>query len=412
MARSVTGVYTLPQLPFTDGTVILSSVMNSDLSDIASALTSSLATDGVAFMTAPLYGYAGIPSNPGYTFDTNSGVGFYLSSGALKIAMSSTSIGSFAASATLSWYYKHFFAQNVSFLAGAFITGGINASVTITGDAIILGGLCVGYSGTPIADRVQLADDNYYIDFTLGVMSFDSNDYIQYVRATNIFTYNSGGLTLNQIQNGIALYKNHITLKEITAPASAPANSVYIYAKDNSGTTRVVYKDEQGVETFMGGPGQWEQIGQTKITSSVAGVSFSFTKRYSRLVLAAQGILSNAAVNMLVANLSDDGGTTLVSCRGACAEVAGNITVTAQAAFVELGAANDDSCGRIEYNRMDKTGPKSYTAIGANNTNDDGFYSAGMTASCGPANYIVLSNGDLSNISPGGCVTLFGLLAR
>lgn len=65
------GNYTLPEPPFVPNTVISSSAMNSDLTDIADALTASLARDGQGGMTAvlPLVG-AGF----NYTVDPDTGI--------------------------------------------------------------------------------------------------------------------------------------------------------------------------------------------------------------------------------------------------------------------------------------------------------------------------------------------------
>lgn len=54
MPRNGAGTYTLPEAPFVAGTAISSSAVNSDFSDIASAMTASVARDGQAAMTGPL----------------------------------------------------------------------------------------------------------------------------------------------------------------------------------------------------------------------------------------------------------------------------------------------------------------------------------------------------------------------
>lgn len=54
MARDGAGTYSLPQAPFVSGTVISSPAVNSDFSDIAAALTQSLAKDGQTVPTANL----------------------------------------------------------------------------------------------------------------------------------------------------------------------------------------------------------------------------------------------------------------------------------------------------------------------------------------------------------------------
>ena len=51
MARNGSGTYSLPQPPFTPGTTISSSAVNSDLSDIGAALTQSISKDGQTVYT-------------------------------------------------------------------------------------------------------------------------------------------------------------------------------------------------------------------------------------------------------------------------------------------------------------------------------------------------------------------------
>lgn len=80
MPRSITGIYTLPQPAFVAGTTILSASVNSDLSDIATTLTQSLATTGVSSMTGPIKAFAGAVNSPSYTFAGDIDTGFYLGS--------------------------------------------------------------------------------------------------------------------------------------------------------------------------------------------------------------------------------------------------------------------------------------------------------------------------------------------
>lgn len=75
MSRNGSGVYSLPVPPFTPGTVILSADVNSDFSDIATALTGSIAADGQTPITGQLRGSQA--SAPAYsiTGDINTGFG-------------------------------------------------------------------------------------------------------------------------------------------------------------------------------------------------------------------------------------------------------------------------------------------------------------------------------------------------
>lgn len=79
MPRSVDGIYTLPELPFVSGQTIQSAPVNSDFSDIADALTQSLATTGVSEMTGPIKAADGSVTAPSMTFVNALGTGFYLS---------------------------------------------------------------------------------------------------------------------------------------------------------------------------------------------------------------------------------------------------------------------------------------------------------------------------------------------
>lgn len=78
MPRNGSGTYTLPESPFVPNTVISSSDVNSDFSDIASALTDSVAADGQTPITGALQGVAGTAAAPGWTFHADTTSGMYL----------------------------------------------------------------------------------------------------------------------------------------------------------------------------------------------------------------------------------------------------------------------------------------------------------------------------------------------
>lgn len=76
MPRNGSGVYSLPQPPFTAGSVISSSAVNSNFSDVASALTGSLPRDGQGGMTGQLKASDGSIIAPGYSFTNETNTGF------------------------------------------------------------------------------------------------------------------------------------------------------------------------------------------------------------------------------------------------------------------------------------------------------------------------------------------------
>lgn len=110
MPRNGSGSYSLPEPPFVPLTTISSAAMNSDLSDIASAMTASLARDGQGGMTAVLPLNA---SGFSYTNDTNTGM-YRTGSDAQAIKCGGTDV--FAISTT-----------------GAGVTGDLSVSGSITG---------------------------------------------------------------------------------------------------------------------------------------------------------------------------------------------------------------------------------------------------------------------------------------
>lgn len=77
MPRNGSGTYSLPQAPFVAGTTISSSAMNSDLSDIATALTGSLPRDGQAGMSGQLKLADGSTVTPALSFTSDTNTGFY-----------------------------------------------------------------------------------------------------------------------------------------------------------------------------------------------------------------------------------------------------------------------------------------------------------------------------------------------
>lgn len=132
MPRSGGGVYTLPQAPFTPNTVIQSSVVNSDFSDIATALTQSLATTGVSSMTGAIKGFSGSQLLPGYAFASALSTGWFLS-GTNEISVVNAGVVTviFGASTTVTY------TGNVIYAGGFNVTG----SVTVGSNLTVVGSL-------------------------------------------------------------------------------------------------------------------------------------------------------------------------------------------------------------------------------------------------------------------------------
>ena len=119
MPRSPSGVYTLPVAAFVSGTIIKSADMNSDLSDIATALTQSLATTGVSAMTGPLVLSAGgTVTNPALSFTGFLTTGIYLAGpNSIGVTIAGLSACVFAADGSVMWNGAN------TFNAGILVTG-------------------------------------------------------------------------------------------------------------------------------------------------------------------------------------------------------------------------------------------------------------------------------------------------
>lgn len=77
MPRNGSGSYSLPEAAFVPGSTISSAAVNSDFSDIALALTGSVAADGQTPITGPITFSDGTFSAPGITFNSDTDTGIY-----------------------------------------------------------------------------------------------------------------------------------------------------------------------------------------------------------------------------------------------------------------------------------------------------------------------------------------------
>lgn len=99
MPRNGSGTYTIPSAAFVAGTKIASAPVNLNFSDLATAMTDSVAADGQTSMTGALLGFAGSDANPGITFASDNTTGFSLpSAGTIDVSCAGVKIGSFNSS--------------------------------------------------------------------------------------------------------------------------------------------------------------------------------------------------------------------------------------------------------------------------------------------------------------------------
>jgi len=91
MPRNSSGTYTLPVSAFVAGTTIKSADVNSDLADVGTALTQSVATTGVSSMTGPLKLADGSLAAPSLTLASDTTTGWYRSGAGTWVYVSSGS---------------------------------------------------------------------------------------------------------------------------------------------------------------------------------------------------------------------------------------------------------------------------------------------------------------------------------
>jgi hypothetical protein len=103
-----------------------------------------------------------------------------------------------------------------------FVASTVTQKLYPQGLEITSGGLTVGFSGVPSADRVSIGDANFYLDINTAspVLLFDANDYLCYVRASNTYQFVVGGAVAAQVDAAsvfIGADKTHLRLTSAAA---------------------------------------------------------------------------------------------------------------------------------------------------------------------------------------------------
>lgn len=147
MPRNGSGVYTLPESPFVPGTVISSAAVNSDYSDIATALTGSIAADGQTPITAAIKFFSGTAALPGIAWASDPDSGFYyISANTFGFSCSGTLAGTFS---TTGLALVGQIGAATGSISGNMSAGTYNTSVTIgTTGAVAVTGTAAGFTMT------------------------------------------------------------------------------------------------------------------------------------------------------------------------------------------------------------------------------------------------------------------------
>lgn len=263
MSRSSSGIYTLPVPPFVAGTVIKSADVNLDFSDIATALTQSLATTGVSSMTGPIKAAAGSAGAPSYSFASGLTTGFYLA-GTDQIGWSAAGVlaATFNADGTTTWLQTATFTNLI--ISGTFSIAG---TVSVGGDLRVAGSTFLGGNlqvvGS-ITSSLRVAAD---VVIT-GSLSVGSN----------------AGFSGNVVISSLSMYSSGwIDLQKQVATVSSPAaNRLRFYVKlDGVATGERPYAvDENGLDfplMFTGGQCQLTLSGTSLLLSPFQGNRLSIS---------------------------------------------------------------------------------------------------------------------------------------
>lgn len=319
MPRNSSGVYTLPEAAFVAGTTILSAAVNSDFSDLATAMTESLAITGVSSMTGPLKLSAGSAAAPSLTLVSDTDTGWY-NSAAGAWAFVSNAIEVVEISAT-----------------GVDITGVLSASgaVTFLSTLAVTGAFSVGAitavsASTPLSvrDTTNNTSEQGLITFglgsgvgvnatlrALGTGANDITDILLYIDTTKLITFTSTLITSALDFNIGASLKldtsGYFELTEIAAPGAGAANVARLYSVDDTGTTRLAYVDSAGtITTLYPATTQAIQETGTANTSYVTPGTQKFNKLHPKAWvlynIATSTILDSAGVSGVVKNATGD----------------------------------------------------------------------------------------------------------
>jgi hypothetical protein len=131
MPRNSSGTYTLPIGAFSPNTLIKSSDHNSNYSDIATALTQSVATTGVSTMTGALKAAAGSVGAPSITFagDPTSGL-FLAGTHQIGFATNGTQVATFNNDQSVSWAGAASWSGAVTYSGALTINGAVTLNAT------------------------------------------------------------------------------------------------------------------------------------------------------------------------------------------------------------------------------------------------------------------------------------------
>jgi hypothetical protein len=274
-SRNSSGTYSLPAgNPVVAGTTISATTHNNTNSDIATELTDSLSRSGKGAMLAPLQGYDGTVSLPGYTFGSDADTGLYrigannpaMSAGNTKVQEWSTTGSTFPLAATVTGLLTANGAITAAKTSGDVITATATTSgkgIVATGAGTSVGGqFANGTAATSGTRQTAVTVSNGDIDFSgvadpssttahsdkLGPMNFAK----VWGRLDIAGGAGAGNFTIS-VRSGFnitSVARNDANSFIITfASAFANTNFMYLANVENGGASAVRFVNVQSIST-------------------------------------------------------------------------------------------------------------------------------------------------------------------
>lgn len=375
MPRNSSGVYSLPESAFVAGTAIVAAKVNSDLSDIATALTGSLPVNGAAPMTGPLKLADGVLSAPALTFNTDTNTGIY-STGADAMVFVTGGAAAISVSST----------QDVALAQDLSVAGEIAATGQITVDtSVIAFGQCrlILSGGSlllfPYQGNLLYISNNNKVIPAAGVSlsaSGVSASTFYYIYAymngsTMTLEYSTTGYTISS-SKGIA-QKTGDTSRTLVGAAFTTAGSAW---SDTNGARYVISyynrKIISSVTTFSVGRVVSAGVAQTEVNSEIRGGFISWSDETVNVWITANLSLAAGVAAGSGAGIQIDATTDTVAMSGLSGLAAASLATSVNPFYSGTGLTENTS----HYATMVATANTAAVTVvgGAVNASNPGSY--------------------------------------
>ncbi len=448
MSRNAAGAYNLPIAPFVAGQAIVAADMNSNLNDIATALTLTINTAGTSELTAPVKAMTGSATEPSYTFNGVLGSGFYTISSLEGFAdeydliLTVASAVFAAGSVGFGILYDEpdpFIEYHGDFrVLGAFyadtleIDGGqvISASVTFNTGGLIIpdGNVYLNSYTSPSTnpDKVYIVG-NFYISYVTasdarqivfdGSASAGPYTYVQFIPANVEFEWIVDDTPLFSMGSDNIYFEGQggIYMEEKTTPSTPAGGVLTLYPKDSGGASCLFYVNDLGEEIPLGKSGIIEEVLSTTIVTSVSSIVITLSKVYKRIFVHGVSISGTASTTReFIVEMSDDGGGSWEAVTGGTfGGPPGSISYSQQSALtitrnqsVQASDANWNFNVEV-YNANQLAAAKPYYAQCGSSTDNETYINQGQIAQCDEIDAIRIRNSD-GTLLDSATITVYG----